>query len=151
MRPFRQLSRLLRKAASGVLASSRGSTYRRVRLASALAAALLDGLSEQPADGQAPSVPLTGAPFEDRQIACQHTASKCSRSRREHRERLRDDVTDEIVSGRIRDLDFDEISGVGRAVVDIDDAVDLGREAFVPAFQQQRSFLRWPLDKDLQH
>jgi hypothetical protein len=40
---------MLKKSASGVLASLRGSTYRSVRLASSLAAALLDGLSEQPA------------------------------------------------------------------------------------------------------
>jgi len=41
-------SRMLKKSASGVLASRRGSTYRRVRLASSLAAALLDGLFEHP-------------------------------------------------------------------------------------------------------
>jgi hypothetical protein len=35
-------------SASGVLASLRGSTYRSVRLASSLAAALLDGLFEHP-------------------------------------------------------------------------------------------------------
>jgi hypothetical protein len=40
---------MLKKSASGVLASLRGSTYRRVRLASSLAAALLDGLFEHPA------------------------------------------------------------------------------------------------------
>jgi hypothetical protein len=39
---------MLKKAASGVLASRRSSTYRRVRLASSLAAALLDGLFEHP-------------------------------------------------------------------------------------------------------
>jgi hypothetical protein len=39
---------MLRKSASGVLASLRGSTYRGVRLASSLAAALLDGLFEHP-------------------------------------------------------------------------------------------------------
>ena len=44
---------MLKKSASGVLASFRGSTYRSVRLASSLAAALLDGLSEQPADHSA--------------------------------------------------------------------------------------------------
>jgi hypothetical protein len=37
---------MLKKAASGVLASLRDSTYRSVRLASSLAAALLDGLFE---------------------------------------------------------------------------------------------------------
>ena len=39
---------MLKKPASGVLASLRGSTYRSVRLASSLAAALLDGLFEHP-------------------------------------------------------------------------------------------------------
>jgi hypothetical protein len=41
---------MLKKSASGVLASLRGSTYRSVRLASSLAAALLDGF-EHPARG----------------------------------------------------------------------------------------------------
>jgi hypothetical protein len=40
---------MLKKSTSGVLASLRGSTYRSVRLASSLAAALLDGLFEHPA------------------------------------------------------------------------------------------------------
>jgi hypothetical protein len=40
---------MLKKSASGVLASFRGSTYRSVRLASSLAAALLDGHFEHPA------------------------------------------------------------------------------------------------------
>jgi hypothetical protein len=40
---------MLKKSASGVLASLRGSTYRSVRLASSLAAALLNGLFEHPA------------------------------------------------------------------------------------------------------
>jgi len=44
-------SRALKKSASGVLASLRDSTYRSVRLASSLAAALLNGLFEQPASG----------------------------------------------------------------------------------------------------
>ncbi len=39
---------MLKKSASCVLASLRGSTYRSVRLASSLAAALLDGLLDQP-------------------------------------------------------------------------------------------------------
>jgi hypothetical protein len=39
---------MLKKSASGVLASLRGSTYRSVRLASSLAAALLDSLFEHP-------------------------------------------------------------------------------------------------------
>ena len=42
-------SRMLKKSASFVLASLRDSTYRSVRLASSLAAALLDGLFEHPA------------------------------------------------------------------------------------------------------
>jgi len=40
---------MLKKSASGVLASFRGSTYRSVRLASSLAAALLVSLFEHPA------------------------------------------------------------------------------------------------------
>ena len=40
---------MLKKSASGVPASLRGSTYRSVRLASSLAAALLNGLFEHPA------------------------------------------------------------------------------------------------------
>jgi hypothetical protein len=43
---------MLKKAASIVLASLRGSTYRSVRLASSLAAALLNGLFEHPALAQ---------------------------------------------------------------------------------------------------
>jgi hypothetical protein len=39
---------MLKKSTSGVLASLRGSTYRSVRLASSLAAALLDGLFVHP-------------------------------------------------------------------------------------------------------
>ncbi len=39
---------MLKKPASSVLASLRGSTYRSVRLASSLAAALLNGLFEHP-------------------------------------------------------------------------------------------------------
>ena len=41
-------SRMLKKSASSVLASLRGSTYRSVRLASSLAAALMEGLFEHP-------------------------------------------------------------------------------------------------------
>jgi hypothetical protein len=40
---------MLKKSSSFVLASLRGSTYRSVRLASSLAAALLEGLFEHPA------------------------------------------------------------------------------------------------------
>jgi hypothetical protein len=39
---------MLKKFASGVLASLRGSTYRSVRLAASLAAALLNNLFEHP-------------------------------------------------------------------------------------------------------
>jgi hypothetical protein len=39
---------MLKKSASGVLASLRDSTYRSVRLTSSLAAALLDSLFEHP-------------------------------------------------------------------------------------------------------
>jgi hypothetical protein len=39
---------MLKQSASVVLAARRGSTYRSVRLASLLAAALLDGLFEHP-------------------------------------------------------------------------------------------------------
>src|SRR5712692_1062759 len=42
-------NRMLKKPASFVLAALRSSTYRSVRLASSLAAALLDGLFEHPA------------------------------------------------------------------------------------------------------
>ena len=41
-------NRMLKKSAIGVLVSLRGSTYRSVRLASSLAAALLDSLFEHP-------------------------------------------------------------------------------------------------------
>ena len=44
------LCRMLKKPAGGVLASLRDSTYRSVRLASSLAAALLDSLFEHPVD-----------------------------------------------------------------------------------------------------
>jgi len=40
--------RMLKKSSSGVLASLRGSTYRSVRLAFSLTAALLDDLFEHP-------------------------------------------------------------------------------------------------------
>jgi hypothetical protein len=39
---------MLKKSASGVLASLRDSTYRSVRIASSFDAALLDGLVEHP-------------------------------------------------------------------------------------------------------
>jgi hypothetical protein len=46
---FRADDRMLKKSASFVLASLRGSTYRSVRFASSLAAALLDVLFDHPA------------------------------------------------------------------------------------------------------
>jgi hypothetical protein len=54
---------MLKKSASGVLASFRGSTYRSVRLASSLAAALLDSLFEHPVRGSSlvPGVPIKEA------------------------------------------------------------------------------------------
>jgi hypothetical protein len=39
---------MLKKSASGILTSLKGSTYQSVRLASSLVAALLDGLFEHP-------------------------------------------------------------------------------------------------------
>ena len=48
--PSVNLIRMLKKSTSGVLASLRGSTYRSVRLASSLSAALLDGLFEHPSE-----------------------------------------------------------------------------------------------------
>jgi hypothetical protein len=54
---------MLKKPANIVLASLRGSTYRGVRLASSLAAALLNGLFEHPATMQALSpYPLSQQP-----------------------------------------------------------------------------------------
>jgi hypothetical protein len=44
----RTTNRMLKKSPSFVFTSLRGSTYRSVRLASSLAAALLDGLFEHP-------------------------------------------------------------------------------------------------------
>jgi hypothetical protein len=48
---------MLKKSASGVLASFRSSTYRRYAFASSLAAALLDGHFEHPA-GYSDTVPM---------------------------------------------------------------------------------------------
>ncbi len=49
---------MLKKSASGVLASLRGSTYQSVRLTSSLAAALLNSLFEHPAGNPALSTYL---------------------------------------------------------------------------------------------
>ena len=62
---------MLKKSASFVLASLRGSTYRSVRLASSLAAALLDGLFEHPA--WCPSV--VPAVQKGEVLACAHNFS----------------------------------------------------------------------------
>ena len=67
-----QPSRMLKKPTSSVLASLRGSTYRSVRLSSSLAAALLDGLFEHPA--QCSPVVLDVRTSED--LACPHSFSK---------------------------------------------------------------------------
>jgi hypothetical protein len=48
---------MLKKSATIVLASLSGSTYRSLRLASSLAAALLDGLFEHPA-GYSATIPM---------------------------------------------------------------------------------------------
>jgi hypothetical protein len=53
---------MLEKTTSGVLTSLRSSTYRSVRLASSLAAALLDGLFEHPEAILTP-VPLCEVPM----------------------------------------------------------------------------------------
>ena len=62
-------NRMLKKSISGVLASLRGSTYRSVRLASSLAAALLDGLFEHP------EVILASVPYGKFQPYVQHQPS----------------------------------------------------------------------------
>jgi hypothetical protein len=54
---------MLKKSASGVLASLRSSTYRSVRLASSLGAALLDGLFEHPARGSSVVLDVRGIEF----------------------------------------------------------------------------------------
>jgi hypothetical protein len=66
-------NRMLKKSASGVLASLRGSTYRSVRLASSLAAALLDGHFEHPA------VLTSSEPF-DKNSAVIHACTEFFRS-----------------------------------------------------------------------
>jgi hypothetical protein len=56
---------MLKKSASFVLASLRGSTYRSVRLASSLAAAALDGHFEHPANRScASTIPEITVGFE---------------------------------------------------------------------------------------
>jgi hypothetical protein len=60
---------MLKKSASIVLASLRGSTYRSVRLTSSLAAALLDSLFEHP------DVILTFAPYGKFQPYFRHQPS----------------------------------------------------------------------------
>jgi hypothetical protein len=58
---------MLKKSTSGVLVSLRSSTYRSVRLASSLAAALPDGLLEHPAMRSCASIiPAITVEFEDK-------------------------------------------------------------------------------------
>jgi hypothetical protein len=59
---------MLKKSASGVLASLRGSTYRSVRFASSLTAALLDGHFEHPGVDRVvrPSVIFSGGLYINR-------------------------------------------------------------------------------------
>jgi hypothetical protein len=57
---------MLKKSVSGVLASLRGSTYRSVRLASSLAAALLNGLFEHPAHGSSVALDVRAIEFSPR-------------------------------------------------------------------------------------
>jgi hypothetical protein len=57
--PYDTASRMLKKSASFVLASPRGSTYRSVRLASSLAAAAPDGPFEHPTVISPPSPCMT--------------------------------------------------------------------------------------------
>jgi len=54
---------MLKKSASGVLASLRSSTYRSVRLASSLAAALLGSLFEHPARGSSDVIDVRAIEF----------------------------------------------------------------------------------------
>ena len=61
---------MLKNSASGVLASLRGSAYRSVRLASSLAAALLDGLFEHPARGS----PIVLTVRTSEALACLHNS-----------------------------------------------------------------------------
>ena len=64
-----QSSRMLKKAASGVLASLRDSTYRSVRLVLSLVAALPDSLFEHPA------VMLASTPYGTLEPNCWHQPS----------------------------------------------------------------------------
>ena len=73
-----RLSRMLKKSASFVLASLRGSTYRSVRLASSLVAALLDSLFEHPARYGAIGVPVAReAGFERFFVIASKLAGAC--------------------------------------------------------------------------
>jgi hypothetical protein len=73
-------------SASGVLVSLRGSTYRSVRLASSLTAALLDGPFEHP------ETILTSTPYGRFQRHCVHKSSfsqpaRCWLDAQPHREK----------------------------------------------------------------
>jgi len=62
---------MLKKSASGVLASLSGSTYRSVRLAASLAAALLDSLFDHP------EVIRVWAPYGNSSHNCWHQQPSC--------------------------------------------------------------------------
>src|SRR5437016_10155644 len=68
-------SRMLKKSASFVLASLKSSTYRSVRLASSLTAALLDGLFEHPLTIQALSPPYYHSTVSHKNRVFPQTAS----------------------------------------------------------------------------
>ena len=50
---------------------------------------------------------------------------------------LRDDVADQIIERRVGDLNFDDVPCRGRAVIDVDDPVDLRSQPFMAPLQQQ--------------
>jgi hypothetical protein len=67
----RHSSRMLKKSASGILAALRGSTYRSIRLACFLAAALLDGIL--------PGCSLLPDLWTNEVLACPHSFSQPAR------------------------------------------------------------------------
>jgi len=62
---------MLKKSVSSVLASLRGSTYRSVRLASSLAAALLNGILEHPVILPVPAFEDSSHVFDIKRILLQ--------------------------------------------------------------------------------
>src|SRR3977135_1551667 len=86
---------MLKKSASGVLASLRDSTYRSVRLASSLAAALLDGL-EHPASGKRERKALCMT-VETDLVAGGTGGKKCSRWSKLSRCTIEQNVLDTLV------------------------------------------------------